>query len=223
MWWLILSGALHNFNMYAIGSYLSPFLQRYHGLSTSQAGWISGAVYGCFGGMGLVLGGWACDRVASRRIRGRLEVCTLAIAGGTPCIFLALGQPPGSVWAFAAWMLPGCMLGYVYYPGVYSTIQDIVEPTVRGTAMAVYFFAMYLLGGAVGPVIVGRISDYYFAQALPPDATLAQREAAKAIGLYHAMYIIPALGLALIVVLLIASRTVKKDYDQLQQWVTARS
>src|SRR5262249_18288082 len=29
MWWIILSGALHNFNMYAIGSFLSPYLQRY--------------------------------------------------------------------------------------------------------------------------------------------------------------------------------------------------
>ena len=28
MWWIIASGALHNFNMYAIGSFLTPFLMR---------------------------------------------------------------------------------------------------------------------------------------------------------------------------------------------------
>src|SRR5262245_39519401 len=32
MWWLILSGALHNFNMYAIATFLAPFLQRWHKL-----------------------------------------------------------------------------------------------------------------------------------------------------------------------------------------------
>ena len=36
LWWLILSGALHNFNMYALGSFLAPFLMRYHGVSLAQ-------------------------------------------------------------------------------------------------------------------------------------------------------------------------------------------
>src|SRR5688572_17413848 len=40
MWWLILSGALHNFNMYAIGSFLQSFLMRYHELKLSDAGLI---------------------------------------------------------------------------------------------------------------------------------------------------------------------------------------
>src|SRR4029077_8508688 len=38
MWWIILSAALHNFNAYALGAFLSPFLQRYHGLTVRQAG-----------------------------------------------------------------------------------------------------------------------------------------------------------------------------------------
>ena len=38
----------------------------------------------------------------------------------------------------------------------------------------------------------------------------------KAIGLHHAMYIIPTLGVALAVVLFAASRTVKKDIEKMQ-------
>jgi predicted MFS family arabinose efflux permease len=131
MWWIILSGALHNFNMYAIGSFLSPYLSRYHGVSLQAASWISGVVYGCFGGLGIFLGGWACDWIVRRRIRGRLEITTLALACGIPCIYLALLQPAREVWQFAAWMLPGCMMLYVYYSGVYAAIQDIVEPALR--------------------------------------------------------------------------------------------
>jgi MFS family permease len=256
MWWIILTGALHNFNMYAIGAFLAPFLQRYHGLGTAGAGWLSGLVYGC-GGVGIFLGGWVCDRVARRRIRGRLEVSTLAVAVGVPCFFLALQQPPRDIWGVTAWLLPACVLFYLYYPGVYAAIQDIVEPALRGTAMAVYFFAMYLLA-AFGPVITGSVSDYFARQAaaesnaqvvLPasgattvalgasplgagPLAAVSALKAGRigetiegyrATGLHHALYLIPALGVLLVVALFIASRTVKKDFLKLQKWMDARA
>jgi hypothetical protein len=32
MWWIIVSGALHNFNMYALGTFITSFLTRYHGV-----------------------------------------------------------------------------------------------------------------------------------------------------------------------------------------------
>ena len=40
---------------------------------------------------------------------------------------------------------------FAYYSTVYSTIHDVVEPSLRGTAMALYFFAMYVLGASLGP------------------------------------------------------------------------
>ena len=46
MWWIIASGALHNFNMYALGTFLASFLKRYHAVSVEQAGQVSGLVYG---------------------------------------------------------------------------------------------------------------------------------------------------------------------------------
>src|SRR4029077_274509 len=55
MWWIILSGALFNFNMYAISSFLSPFLQRVHHLTKVNAGMISMVVYGLAGIPGLIV------------------------------------------------------------------------------------------------------------------------------------------------------------------------
>ena len=54
---------------------------------------------------------------------------------------------------------------YAYYSTVYSTIHDVVEPSLRGTAMALYFCAMYLLGASLGPVGTGLASDYFTFQA----------------------------------------------------------
>ena len=130
LWWIILSGALHNFNAYAVGTFLSPFLIRYHGVSVQRAGEVGALISGC-GGLGILFGGWACDRMVRRRIGGRLEVAALALVVLVPCFFVALGRPAGDYWGFALCLLPGWMLSYVYYAGVYATLQDIVEPALR--------------------------------------------------------------------------------------------
>ena len=122
MWWIILSGALHNFNMYAVGAFLTPFLQRYHHLNITQAGWVSSAVYVC-GGVGLFLGGWVCDRVVRRRASGRLEVTTLAAAAATACIYLALRQAPDEVAGFAAWMFGNSGAAAVNPPVAHSSAR----------------------------------------------------------------------------------------------------
>jgi MFS family permease len=227
MWWIIVSGALHNFNMYALGTFLSSFLIRYHGRNIAQAGDINGVIYG-FGGLGILFGGWVCDRIAKRRVRGRLEVAALAVLVFVPSMFLALQCKAGNYLGFAALMLPGFALSYIYYSGVYASIQDIIEPSLRGTAMALYFFAMYFLGASLGPVSTGWITDTLARRAaisegapVAADGSVQISATADAIGLYHAMYVIPLLAFALVLVLLAASRTIKADHEKLQKWMEA--
>src|SRR4029077_10105998 len=57
MWWVIASGALHNFNMYALGAFIAPFLVRFHHMSFLSAGWLGAAAYGFSGVIGLIGGG----------------------------------------------------------------------------------------------------------------------------------------------------------------------
>ena len=45
LWWIIASGALLNFNLYAIAAFLPAFLSRVHGLSLASSGVASGIVY----------------------------------------------------------------------------------------------------------------------------------------------------------------------------------
>lgn len=108
------------------------------------------------------------------------------------------------------------MLMFVYYSGVYASIQEVIPANLRGTAMALYFFAMYLLGASFGPVITGLLSDHYARRAMQAAGAVELSEQFKAIGLHHAMYIIPTLGVVLAVVLFAASRTVKKDIEKMQ-------
>jgi sugar phosphate permease len=223
IWWVILSGALHNFNMYAIGSFLSPFLMRFHGVDIRRAGFVSMIVFGLAGIPGLLIGGVLGDAVMKRRANGRLLLGAVAILVSVPFIFFALRRPSGDLTAFLAFMSVGCMVMYIYYSTVYSTIQDVIEPSLRGTAMALYFFAMYLLGASLGPLGTGLVSDYFTGRAARAagvvELSARTLEPFRAEGLHSAMYIIPALGLLLTLVLLAGSRTVTRDMEKLQRWM----
>jgi MFS family permease len=223
MWWLILSGALHNFNMYAIAAFLSPLLIRYHRVALADAGMIAMAVYGLAGVPGLLLGGLAGDAISRRRKDGRLLLGAVAILLSLPPLVLALGRAPGELLAFGVLMGLGCMGMYVYYSTVYAALQDVIEPSLRGTAMALYFLAMYVLGASLGPLATGLVSDHFTRQAAAAtgvvEATARALEPFRAEGLRQAMYLVPAVGVLVSVVLFAASRTVGRDADALQRWM----
>jgi MFS family permease len=233
--------------MYALGAFVSPFIIRFHRMSPLTAGWVAAAVYGFSGIVGLTVGGALADRLYQKRVDGRLIVGTVAVAICAPLMFLGLMQASGEIWSFALLMGTGCGVMYAYYSTVYSTIHDVVEPALRGTAMALYFCAMYLLGASLGPVGTGLVSDYFTFQAASaagkvapmPFASIVSAEFRslvgeskgfdlralepfRAQGLHTAMYIVPIFAVLLAIVLFAASRTVKKDVARLQTWMRAQ-
>lgn len=223
MRWIIISGAIHNFNMYAIGGFITPFLMRYHGADIQSANFVSMIVYGVMGAPGLLLGGFIGDAMMRKRQNGRLLVGATAILFSIPFLFFALNQPQGATVPFLILMGAGCALMYFYYSTVYSTIQDIIEPGLRGTAMAVYFFAMYVLGASLGPYGTGILSDFFTKRAAQLAGVMEGSQTAlepfRAEGLHSAMYVIPILSILLALVLFAASRTVTKEIEHLQNWM----
>ena len=56
------------------------------------------------------------------------HILIVAMLAATPCIYLALRQPPGAVRPFMLLMGSGSVLMFVYYAGVYAAIQEVIEP-----------------------------------------------------------------------------------------------
>jgi MFS family permease len=220
--WIVLSGALHNFNMYALNGFVPALIGRYYGLTNKNAGLVAGVILGAVGIVGLLGGGWVADRAQRLRRNGRLFVAGAAMLLSAPCLFIGVSQPPGHMQSFMAWVGLGVMLMYVYYAGVYAAIQDVVEPSLRGTAMALYFFVMYVLGGAFGTYVLGWLSDSFAFRAMTAagQSLVANRvpEQFRAVGLHQAMYIVPLLCFVLALVLFAASRTVTGDMQKLADW-----
>lgn len=217
--WIIATGALYNFNSYAYGTFLPAFLSRYHGQSLRQSNTEFAILWGGAGVVGLLLGGWVADRVSHQSKSGRLLVGGVSLLFSSAGLFFALGLPQGAVTSFVIVAGAAVTLAFLYYPCVYATIQDVVRPQLRGTAMALYFLAMYLLGGSFGPVVVGRLSDHYARIAASQAGADALTEAARAVGLHSAMYAIVVCSVLVALALFGAARTVGRDMGELQAWM----
>ena len=107
MWWIIMSGIFHNFNMYAINSFNTPFLQRFHEMSLLNAGYVSSISVGAVGAIGLLVGGRLADKASAKRRNGQLVVSAAAMAIAAPCIFMAINQPKGAITSYIIFMTMG--------------------------------------------------------------------------------------------------------------------
>lgn len=88
---------------------------------------------------------------------------------------------------------------------------------LRGTAVALYFFARYVLGASFGSAIIGMVSDHFANQAMLEAGATGMAVQFRAAGLRSSMYTIPALMVLCSLSLLGAARTVAADMRRMQQ------
>jgi MFS family permease len=200
--WIVASGAVVNFLLYSFSAFVSAFLTRYHGLTVGQAGVWAGIGSGIAGILGAAAAGTFGDRVIGNGPAGRLALAAAAALAAAPPALAGILSPPGSAAASAILLMLGYGLLQMYYGLVYAAIQDLVAPRLRGTAMAVYYLAMYLCGGAFGPLLTGSLSDYFARRA-------GAGETARAVGLHHALFVVPVMCVVLAAVLWGAARATR--------------
>ncbi|QNG18188.1 MFS transporter [Rhodococcus triatomae] len=217
--WLILAGLTFNFAAYAVNSFTVPLLMRQYELKLTSAAVVTGVIVGLTGLLGLLIGARYADRASATSPRARLMIGVVTSAVAAPLTALALMQNGGSVFLFTLLFALGWLLAYGFYISVYPAIHDIVVPRLRATATALFFAAMYLLGGFAGPVVVGGISDW-FAERAAADAGVQEVTAFAGEGLNSALYLVP-LTLALTAVFIyLATRTVGADSARMRASLT---
>ncbi len=219
--WIILSGVTVNFAAYAGNGFLVPMIQRYFGLSLTSAAVTTGFIVGVTGLVGLTAGGLLADKVYQRSESGRLVLGAVALVVAALATAAALATGDQSVALFAGLFGLGWLAQYSYYTSVYPAIQDVVEPRLRATAVALYFAGMYLLGGAFGPVVVGGLSDALAERARLAAGAPEVTDAFRAVGLHDAMFLIPVALLLTAVFVFLASRSFSADARRMEAAMAA--
>jgi MFS family permease len=209
--WLIVAGVGIQVPTYAIATFLVPLLQRYFDLSIGAASVSAGLILGVTGIVGLVVGGTVADRASRRSLRARLTVGAIGLGLAAPLTLAALLVDHTAAVAFVGLFAAGWFFQYFFGTAAFPAIADVVEPRLRATAVAVFFAAFYLLGGAFGPLIAGGLSDAFAARAsATADVT------AEAIGLHQALLaVVPLFLLVGALAAWAASRTVEQDHTRM--------
>ncbi|MGN8258569.1 MFS transporter [Pseudomonas sp. SMSB3] len=219
--WLVLAGLTFNFASYACNSFMVPMLQRYYQLPLHEAAVATGVIVGVTGLLGLTLGGWLADKVHQRWANGRLLFASVSMLVATLATAWALHAGRIELGLFVVVFGIGWLFSYNFYTCVYTAIQDVVQPRLRATAMALYFAGLYLLGGGLGPVVVGGLSDHFAQAAMRSAGELQMNETFKAVGLHDAMYLIPVALMLTLVFLLLASRCYQRDAQRMRDGMVA--
>ena len=148
-----------SFTGYAISLWTAQFFIRYHGYSASEIGAKLGLISAVGGGLGVTMGGILADRWRRRTPSGRLIVGMMNALIPIPLLLLALNVADRdlALGLFAAAQVFAAM----WLGAGSSTVQDLVLPHMRARASAVFLLFVTVLGLALGPYVVGRLSDLW--------------------------------------------------------------
>ena len=156
----------------ALMSWLPSYFNRVQGLPMDKASLKSSLIM-LMAIFGSPLGGYLADRWLKKRANARLLFSALS-STVTGLIFIVgfyFLQGPAQFTLFLA----GGTTAIAFASSAIAVTQDVVHPGLRATAYSLCVIIMHLLGSALGPLVVGMLSDRYGIQtalALLPLAAL---------------------------------------------------
>ena len=201
----------------AAANWLPIYLHLKFGVTTGQAGIISGGVLVVAGIAGALLGGWVADLLTRRWASGRVIVGALGFLVSAPLIALALISP--SIGLFLPFFVLTGMLLNVYSGPLSAVSQDVVRPELRAMSVAIVLLIGHLLGDATSSFQVGILINHL--KGLPlfdlsSQGGLDQLDPGGLLTSQAMLITMPALLLLSGLVGLIGSRFVRADLQAIE-------
>ncbi|NBT91825.1 MAG: MFS transporter [Betaproteobacteria bacterium] len=142
----------------AASSWLPSYFARTFNLPPIQVGLGLGLSLGFPFAIGTIVGGQLGVRHVRNSKSWAARFAAVSMAMGTPFLvgcFLA----PTPMLAFGSLFVSMLLIGASTGP-INVTVQDLVSPHARATAIAITSIALLVFGGGLGPVLIGAISDW---------------------------------------------------------------
>lgn len=155
--WLFIAAVAIGFASVPFYVFSAPFLIRTHGFTAGEVGLSFGLLQGGLGVVGALLGGRGFDR-AVRSGRGR-------IIGPPGWLLLISAMTTGAaLFAPAGWMsialfVPTMFAFALLLPWAFGAAHLVAGPGKQAMATSLMMIGSGLVGPALGPVIVGAVSD----------------------------------------------------------------
>jgi predicted MFS family arabinose efflux permease len=189
--WLFIGAAASSLAAAPFYAFATTFLIRSFGFTVSEAGLTFGLMQGCLGIMGTLVGGRVFDRTAG--LGGRLLLAPPAIlflvasVTTTIALFVPLG------WVSVLFLIPAMLSFSFMLPFGFGAAHLVAGKGNEALASGLLMLGSGLLGPALGPLLVGVISD-------------AMTAAGVVNGLAYSLLIVPLASIATGAAMLVASR-----------------
>ncbi len=158
--WILIGGLFSTFASGAFVSWGIEFVARYKGYNLRDTSLILGLTLMVAGLIGVLGGSWIADKLQEKYNWGHGITVAVSQIFAAPVMYLGLASG-GSGTVFFLYFFLGTALLSFYYGPVTSVMHDVVPKHLRATAFAAYILIIHLLGDALSPAAVGRISDRF--------------------------------------------------------------
>lgn len=142
---------------YALAFWSAPYAETVLELPKAQLAFVLGGSGALSGFLGVILGGRLSDWLRGRNPAGRIIVVMFGVVA--PMAPIWVGFTTGNAALFYVMNFLAVMFAATALGAAAATTQDLVLPRMRGTATASFFLATTLVGLAIGPYMVGQISE----------------------------------------------------------------
>jgi MFS family permease len=142
---------------FGYGAWVPSLLVRTRGFEVAVAGYFFGAAALTGGVAGSLLGGVLADRFRRRRLAGELDLSAVAALLAMPLVALVLAST--SLPLLVVGGLLGPVAIYAFFPPLQTVLTEIVPQRRLGMAYAINILFLAGIGQALGPFVVGRVSD----------------------------------------------------------------
>jgi MFS family permease len=152
---------------YGLNYFMAAYLSRHFGLDYAQAGLRFGLISSLPAALSFMAGGFLSDWAGRRGAHWYALVPAIGAALSTPFFIAAFRANTVDV---ATALLAICALcQYAYIPAAAAITQNMMEPRMRASAVAVTGLIYTLVGQGLGPLLVGALSDHFTRAAFAGD------------------------------------------------------
>lgn len=156
---MLLGSAIASLVGFGLNAFMASYFMRRFGFSLVEAGLVSGFVAALPASLSIVGAGVVVDRWAktNRKSHALLPAITLALSA--PLFLLAITRESA---AFAIALIGlAALFQYCYLGPTFASFHNMLHPRMRATGSAFTNIIYSLLGGGLGPVVIGGLSDYF--------------------------------------------------------------
>lgn len=155
---LLLGSTVTSLAGFAVNAFLAAFLMRRFGYRVGEAGVIAGLIASVPATASVIGGGWLADRIGRDRPRAYALVPGIATLLAAPVYALAVTRAaPGAAIALLG---AAAVVQYAYIGTTAGVFQNMMHPRMRATSSAITGLLYSLVGGAIGPMLLGALSDH---------------------------------------------------------------